>query len=518
VIAKLRATREMEALDNDKGRSASKSLTMRPGRGDYSAQGALMRLCSLSLGVCLFLQLAHANPGERSPGVAPFIAVDAPLLALTHVRVVDGSGSPAREDQTVLIAQGRVQSVGDATRAQVPRGARVLELPGRTVLPGLVGMHDHLFCTTLRDAASPKIVLNEIARSAPRLYLAGGVTTIRTTGSLEPYADLNLKRQIDGGQMVGPRIFVTGPYLEGAEGPFLQMPSLRGPADARRLVEYWADQGVTSFKAYMHITRAELKAAIEAAHERHLQVTGHLCSIGYREAAALGIDNLEHGFMVDTELTPGKKEDVCPSDNSKGLLSLDVDGAPVQAMLRDLVEHHVAITSTLPVFEAGLPGRSLDARALDVMVPEAANAVLRTKMKLAETPRPEAVERFKHGMALERAFVRAGGTLVAGSDPTGIGAVLPGFADQRELELLVEAGFTPLEAIRIATANGAELLGERDRLGTIAPGKLADLIVVHGDPSTRIKDIEQVEMVFKDGVGYDPKKLIESVRGIVGLQ
>jgi hypothetical protein len=142
--------------------------------------------------------------------------------------------------------------------------------------------------------------------SAPRLYLANGVTTMRTTGSVEPYADLNVKSEIDAGRMAGPHMDVTGPYLEGPDSPFIQMHQLRNADDARRTVAFWADQGVTSFKAYMNITRAELKAAIDEAHRRHLKITGHLCSVTYPEAAALGIDDLEHGFFVNTQLDPGK--------------------------------------------------------------------------------------------------------------------------------------------------------------------------------------------------------------------
>ena len=121
-------------------------------------------------------------------------------------------------------------------------------------------------------------------------------------------------------------------------------------------------------------------------------------------------------------------------------------------------------------------------------------------------------------MAFERAFVKAGGTLLAGCDPTGNGAVLAGYGDQRGVELLVEAGFTPLEALRIASWNGAQFLGEEQRIGSIAPGKAADLVVVKGDPSKNIGDVEKVEIVFKDGVGYDPQKLVDSVRGLVGVR
>jgi imidazolonepropionase-like amidohydrolase len=124
----------------------------------------------------------------------------------------------------------------------------------------------------------------------------------------------------------------------------------------------------------------------------------------------------------------------------------------------------------------------------------------------------------KKEMEFEYAFAKAGGTLLAGCDPTGIGGTLPGYGDQREVELLVEAGFTPVEAIRIQTEYGAKFMGVGDHIGTIAPGKQADLVVVHGDPSKNIADIEKVETVFKDGVGYDSAKLLDSVRSLVGLR
>jgi imidazolonepropionase-like amidohydrolase len=472
----------------------------------------------MRIALSLFLVVGVAHAQTLSPAVKELVKVDAPLIALVHARVIDGTGAPARADQTVVVEGGRIRAVGDSARTPQPKGAQVIDLAGRALLPGLVGMHDHLFCTALRDPSSTAILLNEVARSFPRLYLASGVTTIRTAGSIEPYTDLNVKRLIDSGLAPGPKIFVTGPYLEGQGARFTQMHELRDADDARRLVEYWAGEGVTSFKVYMHISRAELRAAIDAAHARKLKVTGHLCSIGYREAAALGIDNLEHGFLVDTEFVPGKQPDVCPASGAaESLLGLDVESEPVKELMRDLVAHHVAVTSTLPVFEMST-AKSFPRRVLEVMLPEAAMNALATRLFVAALPKPPTPELLKKGMALERAFVRAGGLLVAGSDPTGIGGVLAGFADQREVELLVEAGFTPLEAIHIATQNGAELLGEAARIGSITVGKQADLVVVRGDPSVHIADLEQVELVFKDGVGYDPQKLIDSVRGTVGLQ
>jgi imidazolonepropionase-like amidohydrolase len=473
----------------------------------------------------LVLLLSTVALAQLSPEVKAFVTVDAPVIALAHVRLIDGTGAPPKDDQTVVIAHGRIQSVGDAARAAVPGDAKVLDLHGYTVIPGLVGMHDHL----VYPAGSGFYA--EMGYSFPRLYLAGGVTTIRTTGALEAYTDIEIKKQIDAGKAPGPKIHITGPYLEG-EGSFaVQMHALTGPDDARKTVAFWAEQGATSYKAYMFITRAELSAAIEEAHKRGIKVTGHLCSVTFREAAALGIDDLEHGLLVDTDFVPDKKPDACPPTGPalKQLAEqVDINGPQVQQTIRELVAHHVAVTSTLPVFEMFVPDRpSLQQRMLDALSPDARTAFLGNKVRVGDpaylrqrygtetSPWPALL---KKEMQFERAFVEAGGLLLAGEDPTGIGGVLAGFGDQREVELLVEAGFTPVEAIRIASSNGAQFLGVADRIGTIAPGKQADLVVIHGDPSANIADIEKVETVFKDGIGYDPAKLINSVRGLVGLR
>ncbi|MGA9389972.1 MAG: amidohydrolase family protein [Candidatus Sulfotelmatobacter sp.] len=457
-----------------------------------------------------------------SPQVRAFVKVDAPVVVLTHVRVIDGTGEPAREDQTLVISKGKIESASDAPSDTIPKDAQVLDLHGYSVIPGLVGMHDHMFYPMGNG------IFGEMAFSFPRLYLAGGVTTIRTTGALEPYTDLELKKKIDKGETPGPKIHVTGPYLEGLGSWALQMHQLTSPEDATKTVNYWLDEGVDSFKAYNFLTRDELAAAIKTAHSRGAKVTGHLCSIGFREAAALGIDDLEHGLLVDTEFFPEKKPDQCPEipDQWARYGKLDVESGPVHEMILDLVQHHVAITSTLPVFEMFVPGRpTMQTRVLETLTPDARSAVLTNKLMAADeatirkrykadvSPTPAA---FKKEMEFEFAFAKAGGLLLAGLDPTGMGGIVAGFGDQREVELLVEEGFTPLEAIHIASANGAQFLGELDHIGTIAPGKQADLVVIKGDPSKRIEDIENVEMVFKDGIGYDSAKLIESVRGVVG--
>lgn len=458
-----------------------------------------------------------------SPGVKQFVRVDAPVVALEHVRVIDGTGASARENQTVVLANGNIQSISGTDEANVPKGAEILDLHGYSVIPGLIGMHDHMFYPMGNG------VFGEMAYSFPRLYLAGGVTTIRTTGSLEPYTDLELKKQIDAGQIPGPKIHVTGPYLEGPGSFAVQLHQLTSPEDATKTVNYWIDEGVDNFKAYMFITPAELSAAIAAAHKRGVKVTGHLCSVGFREAVSLGIDDLEHGLLVDTEFFPDKKPGACPEDEADDMgfyAKLDVNSAPVRQTIADLVQHRVALTSTLPVFEVEIPGRPMvQSRVLDALSPEARAQFLSNKVRMADTARTQRLYKsdvspmgaaFRHEMEFEREFAKEGGLLLAGLDPTGIGGVVAGFGDQREVELLVEAGFTPLEAIRIATYNGAQYVGDAGRVGTLAPGKHADLVVIKGDPSQKIEEIENVEIVFKDGVGYDSAKLIESVRGLVG--
>ncbi|WP_243455708.1 amidohydrolase family protein [Sphingosinicella sp. BN140058] len=471
---------------------------------------------------------ARILPPPVAPGkaVTPFIKVSGTTIALTHVRIIDGTGAKPLENRTLIIADGRIARI-QASDARLPAGATVIDMTGRTVLPGIVGMHDHMYYIARPDlhddghADVPSPLVPQMTFSAPRLYLAAGVTTMRTTGSVEPYTDLNVKAQIDAGALAGPHMDVTGPYLEGPNSPFIQMHQLKDAEDARRTVAFWADQGVTSFKAYMNITRAQLKAAIDEAHRRGLKLTGHLCSVTYPEAATMGIDDLEHGFWVNTQNDPGKVPDLCPPTvGAPTLTGMDADGPEAKALIRTLVDAKVAITSTLPVFEPSSPAyRPLGTDALAALSPQARSDYLTLRSLAAKAPADRAAARAKlwaNELKLERAFVAAGGLLVAGPDPTGAGNVLPGYGDQRAIMLLVEAGFTPLEAIRIGTLNGATYLGLADRIGSIEPGKIADLVVVRGDPSQRIGDIEAVEIVFKDGIGYDSEKLRASVKGRYG--
>ena len=477
--------------------------------------------------LAVLLLAASAAAQTLSPAVKQYVTVDSPMqVVIVNARVIDGSGAPAKENQTLILVRGRISYLGGPVKVAEdwPQGTQFVNAAGMTLLPGLVLLHEHMFYPAGGG------VFHEMPYSFPRLYLASGVTSLRTGGSIEPYTDLELKKLIDAGKSVGPKMHVTGPYLEGVGSFTPQMHAIATPEDARATVAFWADQGATSFKAYNVITRANLKAAIDEAHRRGLKVTGHLCSIGFREAAELGIDDLEHGLIVDTEFYPEKKPDECPSPSKAyvHLASLDVNGPEIQQTIRTLVEKKVAVTSTLPVFEMLVPARpATPQRVLDAMSEPAKINFLTSRARLDDAARIQAgigrpdspwPRLFKMEMEFERAFAKAGGLLVAGTDPTGNGGALAGFGSQRQVELLVEAGFTPLEAIQICTQNGARYLGIEKEVGTIEVGKAADLILVKGAPDKNIADIENVHMVFKDGVGYDPQKLIDSVRGLVGIR
>ncbi len=461
--------------------------------------------------------LVAAQRGQGAGGQAPnpnraYMKVDGAVVAITHVRVIDGTGAPARADQTLIIRGGNIAAMGPAASTAVPEGATVVDGTGKSVLPGLVMLHEHLYYPT-----GPG-VYGQLGASFVRLYLAGGVTTMRTAGNENGFMDMSLARGTESGEIVGPAIDATAPYLNGPRPGSLQMTVLKSEADARRHVDYWADQGATSFKAYMQISRADLAAAIDQAHKRGLKVTAHLCSVTLGEAADMGIDNLEHGFAAATDFFPNKQPDVCPGQGpgQQSVVAADINSEPVKALIKKLVDKKVALTSTLTVFETFTPGRPMPP-GLDVLLPDLKTQFEASYQRVSTSQASVYKELFPKMMALELAFAKAGGMLVAGTDPTGSGGVIPGYANQRQVELLVEEGHTPLEAIKISTLNGAKYLGRDAKVGSIVVGKQADLMLVMGDPSTTIGDVRRVDTIFRKGIGFDPIKLIASVKGKVGL-
>jgi imidazolonepropionase-like amidohydrolase len=446
-----------------------------------------------------------------APPVRAFLASEATHFVIRDVVLIDGTGAPARPGMSVEVRDGRITRVAPAAQLRDAAGAEIIDGSGHTLIPGLVMLHEHMFY----PSGGGRYNTNE--QSFPPLYLAGGATTIRTGGSLDPYSDLRTRQLIAEGRIPGPRMDVTGPYLEGAGGFIRSFPQLATPAQARAHVNFWMDQGVTSFKAYNVIDRATLGAAIEAAHARGAKVTGHLCSITYREAADLGIDNLEHGFFAATDWHPNKQPDRCPGGGSAQVyLGLDLESREFLDVVDHLIARGVALTSTLNVVERGAGGRPpMPEGALAALLPQLRATVEARTQASATRGNPALLRRY---MDMERIFHERGGTLVAGTDPTGGGDVVPGYANQRAIQLLVEIGLGVEEAIAVATRNGARYLGMIDDLGTVEAGKRADLVLMRGDLTRDIDSITRMTVVFKDGVAYDSAKLFESVRGTVGLR
>lgn len=476
---------------------------------------ALGRAVALPLGPILLLApgLGAQSADQLSEDTREFVSVAAPAVALTDVTVIDGTGAPPREGQTVLIEDGKIAAVGASGDVDVPDDAEVLDLAGHTVIPGMVGLHNHMYFTGAGGRAA------QANFTGPRLYLAAGVTTVRTTGSRRPYDDINVRSEIDRGLAPGPRIHITTPYITGVDGA-TNMAQIGSPEQARRFVAYWASEGADWIKAYTTISREDLGAAIDEAHEHGMKVTGHICSVSFREAVELGIDNIEHGFATASDFIEGKEPDECPS-NLMVVVGNEADprGETAQDVITTMVEAGVPMTSTLAVYEPFIPGRpTKDSITLAVMAPEVREDYLAAREQIDTDPNyPLTEEHLEKAMEFERAFVEAGGVLAAGVDPTGLGGAIAGFGDQRNYQLLHEAGFAPEEVIQIMTLNGARILGVDGELGTVEAGKVADLAVMEGDLAADPGAIREVHLVFKDGVGYDSEKLIESVKGRVGI-
>lgn len=460
---------------------------------------------AFAAGLLLATTAMAARP-KLSEATLQFVSVDAPVVAITHVKVVDGTGAPAKSDQTIVIDDDMIRAVGSAASTTVPADAKVIDGTGKTVIPGLVHMHEHLFYPML-----PGKAYGFEAESFTKLYLAGGVTSMRTAGAMHFAGDLSVRDSINAGLQPGPWMDITGPYIN-APGSVPQLMTIHNPEEATRAVDFYVSQGATSFKAYTNVTRAELAAAIQAAHRHGLKITGHLCSVTLREAADLGIDDIEHGFMVATDFKPNKQPDVCPPGGGPTEAELAADPAKANALLDYLIKKHVAYTSTLGVMDT-----ARNSPGLDVLAPDVRALFEDHRRSPKSSPDAPMPSRLKQLVGFAKAFYDKGGLLLVGTDPTGGGGVVPGFSNHTEIELLVEGGFTFEEAIKASTMNGATYLGRADRIGSVTAGKQADLVLIDGDPSQHVRDIEHVEIVFKQGVGYDPKTLIDSVRGKAGL-
>jgi len=458
--------------------------------------------------------IPQASPLAFTQNVRQYIADSAATTVIKDVTLYDGTGSLPRMHQTIVISHSRIEQVGNAKEITAPKDATIIDGAGKTVIPGLVMLHEHMYYTIPIDNY---FNVSEMASSFPRMYLAGGVTTMRTAGSIEPQTDLAIKRMIDEGKLTGPNMDVTAPYIErkGFDIPALNV--IRDTAEAAASVNFWADKGCTSFKMYMHITRDDLRSVVREAHKRGMKVTGHLCSVTYREAAEIGIDDLEHGFMASSDFDKAKAPDAFDYPAAhQALQDLEVNSPQMKDLIAFLVSKGVALTSTLPVFEPFTNREVIQGGGDEAVLAQVRERVANT-WKARQFKDSAAAELFRKELAWEKQFYDAGGLLVAGTDPTGNGRTIAGYSNFREIELLVEGGFTVAQAIKICTLNGAVYLNKDKEIGTVSPGKRADLVLINGDISKEIRNIRGTEIVFKNGVGFDSRKIFASVKGKVGI-
>ncbi|MGB4847158.1 MAG: amidohydrolase family protein [Saprospiraceae bacterium] len=450
-----------------------------------------------------------------SDHVKPFITLREPIFAITNVSLVDGTGAAPKDSMTVIVKNGMISFVGPSAKISITKETYLINGTGKTLIPGFVMLHEHMFYT--KPFESEFNIVN-MTNTFPRMYLAGGVTTIRTGGSVSPFTDLNIKKLIKEGKMIGPKMDITGPYIE-RENNFgiPQLPILPAGQAPGPMVDYWANLGCTSFKAYMNLSRDDLKEVLEHAHARGMKVTGHLCSISYREAAELGIDDLEHGFMVCSDFNKKRIEDQCDYRQAwSGLMALENDAPEMDSLMKYLIKKDVAVTTTLPVFAPLKNYELILGGGEQALHPDILEEVRKYSAQDAKGDSIDNVM-FTKELYWIKKFYHMGGTLLVGTDPTGSGRTIAGYANMWTLETLIKSGFTTSEAVKLCSLNGAEFLRRQFETGSIEKGKAADLILMDGHLASDPGSIRHIRYVFKDGIGYDSKAIFESVKGKVGL-
>jgi imidazolonepropionase-like amidohydrolase len=441
---------------------------------------------------CLFLFIATCFH-SYSQSNNDFVAYSQNEIVLHNARIVDVEKGIVLEGYSIIIANGKITKVEKTKKLSVPKTITVVDMTGKTILPGLVMLHEHM------NYFSGQAVWDHHPVSFPKLFLAAGVTTLRTAGAENPMYDLNLKRRIDKGLAVGPRMFVTGPMFNDSSGGFLGDFIISNYTEARKATAFWADMGCTSFKVYSDISREALRGVIEEAHSRGLMVTGHLGKMSCTQAVNLGIDNIEHGFAS------------CSSEllfAFDSIWTIHQDDKRVQDLIDLLVKKRVVLTVT-PFSDSDFSDTTtLEYLSLDEK--ERIKEFIKNKPPFV----PKEVND-RQLRPLEKIYVKKGGHIVLGADAADFG-IIPGFQNHNVLISMVKAGWSPLDVIKMATIDGARFLRVEGELGSIKVGKVADLIVVSGKPDQTIEDIKNVEIVFHNGIGYNSKLLRNRVKGLVG--
>ncbi|QCK16179.1 amidohydrolase family protein [Mangrovivirga cuniculi] len=455
---------------------------------------------------CLAQDTLHAETKQ-------YVIHERGIYLLQNLTILDGTGSPEKTNQDILIEGQYITQIGEDLPA--PKEAAIIDMQGKSAIPGMVMLHEHLFYP--KNVPGPNYGLDQMSYSFPKLYLAGGVTTMRTAGAIMPQTDVKLKKWIEDGRLPGPTIDATSPHMDREGLPILEMYSFDGPDQAQDQVDFYADLGITSVKVYNMLTREDLKAIIDASHARNMKVTGHLCSITYREAVDLGIDNIEHGFGSCPDFLENKLPDQCNPFMLESLLEVDPESEQVTSLIDHMISNNVALTTTVNVFEPYTGREVIPGGGLEALSPRAKEKVYQRWISKQGRDSID-IARYNKLMLMDKMYHDAGGLLVAGTDPTYDGRIVAGYANMRLLEIMVEMGFSIPEAIMICTLNGAKYLESDRMIGTVEKGKIADLIIMDEDISKDISAIRSGKIIFKNGVGYDSQKLFRAAKGLVGIR
>jgi len=451
----------------------------------------------------LWLALAAMARAQASPTV----------LVLRGGTLIDVASGKEIRGSIIVIRGERIEQTGTEGNTVIPEGAQIVETRGRWIVPGLVDSHAHA---------------GDKENTLLSLFLANGVTTIRNPGG--NITQLRLTRErLARGELVGPRLFFSGPILDGMP-PVWPTGSLLvdTPERAKSAVNFLADQGVDFVKVYNNVKEPELKVIVETAKERGLPVAGHIPrSMTMTSAIEVGMTRLEHIRITGKEMLSADeaaKIDPLPVGRREAMLwqRFDLQSEKMRALVQRLAQSRVFLDPTLVVDEFHEVSNP-DAEKNDPNNRYLSEAFVEENARFWNDPifevpvelRAAAVEAFHKEQNFVGMCNQAGVRIIAGTDGPGIGRLVPGFGLHRELELLVASGLSPLQALRAATSIAAEALGKEDQLGTIEPGKLADMVIVDADPLKGIQNLREIHLVIEGGKTYHPETLIQQLRSQV---